>query len=144
MKRIIHPVAGALALLCILTFWLSTAISKLFGSVATIQAVKTAIPWGLALLIPALAATGGTGFALSHGHRRGLVGTKLKRMPWIAGNGVLILIPAALFLAWKAHMGEFDAAFYTVQTIELMAGAANITLLALNMRDGFKLTRRLR
>ena len=32
MLKIIHPVAGALALLTIGTFWLSTALSELFAS----------------------------------------------------------------------------------------------------------------
>ncbi len=39
---------------------------------------------------------------------------------------------------------EFDGAFYEVQALELVAGATNITLLGLNMRDGFKLKGRLR
>ena len=64
-------------------------------------------------------------------------------MPFIAGNGLLILIPAALFLASKARAGEFDTWFYVVQALELLAGATNITLLGLNMRDGLKLTGRL-
>ena len=99
MPRIIHPLAGLIAILTIATFWLSTVISELFATQAVVTAVKTAIPWGFILLIPALAATGGSGFFLSRGQRTGTVGTKLKRMPFIAANGLLILIPAALFLA---------------------------------------------
>jgi len=135
----VHPVAGAVAILTIAVFWTSTAASELFGSEAAIVAVKTAIPWGFLLLIPALAAAGGSGAALSKGARGGLIGNKFKRMPIIAANGLLVLIPAALFLASKAKAGEFDAAFYTVQAIELLAGPVNITLLSLNMRDGLKM-----
>ena len=87
MPRFIHPLAGLLAILTIATFWLSTALSELFASEATVVAVKTAIPWGFLLLAPALAATSGSGFALSNGQRQGSVGTKLKRMPFIAANG---------------------------------------------------------
>jgi len=140
MPRIIHPVAGIIAILTISTFWLSTAISELFLSESAVVAVKTAIPWGFLLLVPALAATGGSGFFLSRGQREGLVGTKLKRMPFIAANGLLILIPAALFLASKARAGEFDTVFYVMQAAELIAGATNITLLGFSMRDGMKLT----
>jgi len=140
MPRIIHPLAGLVAILTIASFWLSTAISELFGSEAAVIAVKTAIPWGFILLVPALAATGGSGFFLSKGQRQGLVGTKLKRMPFIGANGLLVLIPAALFLASKAKAGEFDATFYTVQALELIAGAINIALLGLSMRDGMALT----
>jgi hypothetical protein len=117
----------------------------LFASHAVVATVKTAIPWGFLLLIPALMATGGSGFSLAKGRPRvGLVGAKVKRMPLIAANGILILIPSALFLASKARAGEFDAAFYAVQTLELIAGAANIVLLGLNTRDGLKMTGRLR
>ena len=150
MPRLIHPLAGLVAILTIATFWLSTAISEAFldlGSVTavknailTVIVVKTAIPWGFILLVPALAATGGSGFFLSKGQRKGLVGAKFKRMPFIAANGLLVLIPAALFLAYKARAGEFDASFYTVQALELIAGAVNITLLGLSMRDGMALT----
>jgi hypothetical protein len=143
MTKIIHPIAGAIALLTIVTFWLSTALSELFGSEATIIAVKTAIPWGFLILVPAMAAAGGTGFALAGKRRAGLVGVKVRRMPFIALNGVLILIPAALFLAIKAQAGEFDPIFYMVQALKLAAGATNITLLGLNMRDGLKMKGRL-
>ncbi len=135
----IHPVAGALALLTIATFWLSTALSELFASHVIVTTVKTAIPWGFLLLIPALAVAGGSGFALAKGRRAGPIGAKIKRMPLIAANGILILIPSAVFLAFKAQADEFDAGFYAVQAIELAAGAANITLLGLNMRDGLKM-----
>jgi hypothetical protein len=142
MIKIVHPTAGALAILTIATFWLSTAFAELFASQAVVTAVKTAIPWGFLLLIPALAAAGGSGFFLAKGRRAGLIGAKIKRMPIIAANGILILIPAALYLASKARAGEFDTAFYTVQALELTAGAANFALLALNMRDGLKMNGR--
>lgn len=145
MTKIVHPIAGTLAILTIATFWLSTVLSELLGSQAVVTSVKTAIPWGFLLLIPALAAAGGSGFALAR-ERRGaaLVASKMKRMRIIAANGILILIPSALFLASKATTGAFDAAFYAVQALELVAGATNITLLLLNMRDGLKLAGRLR
>lgn len=142
MLKVTHPVAGAVALFTIATFWLSTALSELFASEAAVIAVKTAIPWGLLLLVPALAMAGGSGFALAKGRRAGLVGAKARRMPLIAANGILVLVPAALFLAYKAAHAEFDGVFYAVQALELAAGAANISLLGLNMRDGLKMKRR--
>ncbi len=144
MFKRIHPIAGGVALVTIATFWLSTAFSEVFGSEAMVVAVKTTIPWGFLLLIPALALAGGTGFGLAKGRRGGLVGAKVKRMPLIGANGVLILIPSALFLASKASTASFDSAFYAVQALELAAGTANITLLGLNMRDGLKLNGRFR
>jgi hypothetical protein len=143
MSKIIHPVAGTLAILTIAAFWLSTALSELFASEAIVTVVKTAIPWGFLLLIPALAAAGGSGLALATGRRGGLIGAKMRRMRLIVGNGVLVLIPSALFLAFKASAGEFDASFYAVQALELAAGAVNIMLLGLNMRDGLRMKGRL-
>jgi len=141
MLKMIHPVAGAIALLTILTFWFSTLFAEIFGSEALVVSVKTDIPWGFLLLIPALMTAGGTGFVLSKGSRAGVIGAKLKRMPFIAANGLLVLIPAALFLSSKARAGEFDTWFYAVQALELLAGATNIMLLGLNMRDGLRLRR---
>jgi ferredoxin-NADP reductase len=141
MTKIIHPVAGLIAILTIATFWLSTALSELFASEEIVTAVKTSIPWGFLLLVPALAAAGGSGFALASGQQIGPIGAKMKRMPLIAANGILILIPSALFLASKAHAGEFDTLFYAVQVIELAAGATNLVLLAMSMRDGLNATR---
>ena len=114
MTKIIHPAAGVLAILTVATFWLSTALTELFASQAVVTAVKTAIPWGFLLLIPALAAAGGSGFALAKGRRGGLIGAKIKRMPLIAANGILVLIPSALFLASKARASEFDISFCAV------------------------------
>jgi len=65
-------------------------------------------------------------------------------MPLVAVNGVLILIPSALYLSFKANADSFDTAFYAVQILELVAGAANLTLLGFNMRDGLQMKGRLR
>ncbi|MDJ0919206.1 MAG: hypothetical protein QNJ05_15715 [Woeseiaceae bacterium] len=143
MTKIIHPFAGVVALLTIATFWLTTLGTELFGSPMQITAVKTAIPWGMLLLIPAMAAVGGTGFTRAGGRRGGVLGTKARRMPIIAVNAVLVLIPAALYLASKARAGEFDTAFYAVQALELTAGSVNLALLGMSMRDGLRITGRL-
>ena len=76
MTKIIHPVAGMLAIVMIATFWLSTALSELFAPEAIVIAVKTAIPWGVLVLIPAMAATGGSGFALAKGNGPGSLARK--------------------------------------------------------------------
>ena len=65
-------------------------------------------------------------------------------MPFIAANGLLILVPAAIFLSVRAQAGMFDGAFYAVQAVELLAGAINVTLIGLNIRDGLRLSRRRR
>ena len=139
LLRRIHPIAGALALALILAFWLSTAISELLLGHGAVLAVKTAILYAMALLIPAMATVGATGFRLGGRSREPLVVAKRRRMPVIALNGLLVLVPCAVFLQARAAAGGFDALFYGVQALEFVAGALNITLLALSLRDGLKL-----
>jgi hypothetical protein len=143
MNRI-HPIAGAVALFTILTFWLSTVTVELFGSVPQVVWVKTTLPFGLLILVPAIAGAGLSGIRLGAKWRGQLVEAKRKRMPIIAANGLLVLMPSALFLSFKAQAAEFDTAFYGVQALELLAGAINLLLLSLNMRDGFRMTSRRR
>jgi nitrogen fixation-related uncharacterized protein len=136
----LHPVAGVIGFVTILSFWLSTVTSELFASMAMIATVKQTIPWGFLILVPALAIAGASGFRLGGASSDPRVLSKKRRMPIIAANGIFILIPAALYLATLASRGQFGVAFYTVQAIELLAGAVNLTLMALNIRDGFRLT----
>lgn len=140
--RVVHVAAGAIAASTILVFLAATVTAELSGSRDAVVLVKTSIPWGLLLLIPALAATGGSGTALAHGLRP--APTKARRMRLIAANGLLVLIPAALFLAMKARAGELDGIFYTVQAVELAAGSLNLALLVKNARDGLRLSGRIR
>ncbi|MGD0640507.1 MAG: hypothetical protein ABSC22_07150 [Roseiarcus sp.] len=136
MLKRIHPVAGIIGFLTILTFWTSTVLSELSGSVQAIAAVKQAIPWGFLILVPALIITGASGLRMAGASPKGRILAKKRRMPFIAGNGLLVLIPCALYLAMLASRGQFGAAFYAVQAVELVAGATNLTLMALNIRDG--------
>lgn len=140
MIRTIHPILGTVAFLTIAAFWLSTVATEAFGSHDAVVALKTNLPWGFLLLVPALVGTAASGTVLAQGTRRGPIGAKAKRMPIIAANGLAILVPSALYLASKASVGEFDAGFYAIQGIELVAGATNLALLGMGMRDGFTAT----
>ncbi len=139
----IHPVAGAIGFVTILAFWLSTVTAELFGSTETIIQVKQSIPWGFLILIPALAIAGASGFRIAGNSLDPRIAKKRRRMPIIAANGLVVLIPAALYLATLASHHELGTVFYSVQAIELVAGAVNLTLMSLNIRDGLYLTRRL-
>lgn len=144
MRPLIHATAGAVAMLCILSFWTSTAIAELFLSHDAVAAVKQAILYGLWVLIPAMAITGGTGFSLASGHSGRLAQGKKMRMRFIALNGFAIMLPAAFFLFRKAAAGEFDTVFYAVQALELLVGIVQLLLMGLNFRDGLMLAGRLR
>ncbi len=144
MRRKLHALAGAAGFLIILTFWTATVVSEIFGTAAQIAAVKGAILWGLLALIPALAAAGAGGMAIGRRRQDAPARAKRRRMPVIALNGLLVLVPSAFFLAARAEAGIFDAWFYAVQALELTAGAVNLTLIALNVRDGLHMAGRLR
>ncbi len=142
MKSKIHALAGALALLVICSFWLSTIISELFASDEQIAFVKLAILRGMLVLVPALAIVGASGMALGGKWKGALIASKKRRMKFAAANGIFILVPSAFFLAGRAQAMNFDMAFIAVQGLEMLAGAINIALLALNMKDGIAITRR--
>ena len=141
---IVHGIAGFTAFAIISAFMLASVATELSGDEKTIAVVKSAIRWGLLALVPVLAATGGSGYRLVAGNPKGVASVKFNRMKIIALNGVLILVPSVLFLAWKADRGEFDTWFAAVQALEYLAGATNLVLMGLNMRDGFRLSGRLR
>lgn len=136
-----HKIAGVTGMALIATFWTATAVSEIFLTHAEIIWVKTAILYALPLLVLSLAAAGGSGARLAGPSPNAWARRKQKRMAFAAANGLLILIPAAVFLWWKASAGEFDSVFYVVQIVELIAGPVNLALLGLNARDGFKLAR---
>lgn len=144
MRRRVHAIAGAVAFATILVFWSGTVMSVLFGPPTAVAAVKAAIVWGLIVLIPALAAVGASGMALGRHRNDRSVQRKKRRMPIIAGNGLVILVPCAIFLSMRADRATFDAWYYGIQGVELIAGAANLTLMGLSLRDGLTMTGRMR
>lgn len=143
VKTRIHAIAGGIAFLTILTFWTSTVISELFASHQAIASVKQMILYGMVILIPALAITGGSGMAMGRKRTDTPAVAKKKRMPLIAANGLLILVPSAFYLASKAAVGSFDTWFYGIQVLELIAGTANLAMMGLNIRDGMTMTGRI-
>lgn len=137
-----HAAAGALAFALILSFWGSSVSVELFADRPAIAAVKLAIAGCLPVLVAALATTGLTGRALAGPAPKGLVARKLTRLKLAAANGVLVLIPAAIFLALRAASAQFDLPFAIVQAVELVAGPVNLVLLGLNIRDGLRMSGR--
>lgn len=143
MIRTLHPIAGVVGMTTVAAFWLSTLAAEVFGGHGAVLAVKTAILWGLLLLVPALAVTGATGFRLGARSAHPRIAAKRRRMPVIALNGLLVLVPCAIFLQARAAAGDFGTGFAIVQGIELLAGAVNLVLIGLSLRDGLVLTRRI-
>jgi len=145
MPKHIHLIAGILAPLCLVTFFISTVLTELFGSHAAVAQLKALIVTpGLWIMIPAIAAAGGSGMFLGKSRKGRLVEAKKRRMPFIAANGLLLLVPCAIALDRWAAAGSFDTRFYWVQAIELIAGATNFVLMGRNVRDGLRMAGRLR
>ncbi|UVL74811.1 hypothetical protein [Pseudomonas protegens] len=144
MLKRLHLTASLLALLCIATFFVSTLLVESMGTLHAIAQLKQLIVSpGLWVLIPAMAVAGASGMGLSRARQGRLIASKQKRMPFIAANGLLVLVPCAIVLNQWASAGSFDTDFYVVQVIELIAGATNLTLMGLNVRDGLRLSGRL-
>jgi hypothetical protein len=139
MKPIAHALAGAAAMLIIASFWCSTLIAEAFLDHAAVASVKQAIVYGLFLLAPAMAAVGGSGFALAGIRKTPLLERKKMRMRIIGANGLIVMVPAALFLNIKAAAGDFDIVFYSIQAVELLVGAVQLSLMGMNFRDGLRL-----
>ncbi len=140
MLKKIHPIAGVIGFLTILTFWSSTVLSELFSTPEGIADVKAMILKGMFVLIPTMIIVGASGMKLGARRRDAPARAKKKRMPAIAINGLVILLPAAIFLESRASAGQFDTTFFMVQIIELIAGATNLILMGLSIRDGRKMT----
>jgi hypothetical protein len=140
-----HLIAGLLAPLCIATFFVPTILTELFGSHAAVAQLKSLIVTpGLWIMIPLIAAAGGSGMFLGRSRKGRLVDAKKKRMPFIAANGLPVLVPCAIVLSRWASAGTFDTGYYMVRAIELIAGATNLALMGLNTRDGLHMAGRLR
>jgi hypothetical protein len=145
MALLLHRFAALTAMFCIATFFSATILVELFGSVESVAKLKSLIVWpGLLILVPAMALTGRSGFALSKSREGGLVQQKRRRMVFIAINGLLVLIPCAVLLDRWAASGAFGTEFYIVQGIELLAGAVNLILMGMNMKSGLKMRKNYR
>lgn len=140
MKTKIHGLLGTVALLCVLSFWTGTVYVEVLGNAVDIAIVKLSILKGMGILIPAMMLTGMSGFSMNW--KGPMVERKKRRMKIIAANGLLVLLPSAYFLSNRAQLGNFDVWFYGVQIVELLAGAINISLLSLNMKDGIMSARK--
>ena len=80
-KIAIHAAAGTLAMLLVASFWTSTLVSELFLDTQAIVAVKQTIAkYGLVCLVIAMAATGGSGFALGKDRKGRLVEELIGRL----------------------------------------------------------------
>lgn len=96
---------------------------------------------GLFLLVPSLMTLGITGHRLADGRQSRFIIKKQQRMRLVMLNGLLILLPLALLLRSLAIHHSFTPWFYRLQALELLAGASNMMLIGMNIRDGIRLSK---
>ncbi|WP_434779637.1 hypothetical protein [Neisseria sp. Ec49-e6-T10] len=137
---IYHGLFAVLSICFIFCFWTITVLSTLFATEITIVLIKQGILYCFILFIPCIVLTGITGFLLTKNRQGKIIQTKKKRMPIIAINGLFILVPCAFYLASKAQQAQFDVLYYLIQSLELMIGAINLYLMGRSVRDGLKLS----
>jgi CDGSH-type Zn-finger protein len=144
MKGMLHAVAGVLGFVLVATFVLSTMGSALIGGPEAIATVKRLNFMGMFVLLPALAGAGATGMSLLGKRKDPVALTKQVRGPRAFMTNLLVVLPIAIFLWFRASAGTFDALYYGAQTIELVAQAFCLLMIGLNIRDGLAIRGRIR
>jgi len=137
----IHTGASALALLTVITFFTSTVIIEISGSVEQMASLKEQIFFALPLMLVAMPLVGISGKKLAGKSRAPLVQRKLRRMKFMAINGFILIILASL-LYFLSRDFRLDARFYLLEVLELLLGGVNISLMMLSVRDGMRLSGR--
>ena len=130
----VHRGAAVGAIAVIVLFALSSAATELIGTQAEARIMRHGIMLGLPLLIGCLATVALTGRRLGERSRAPVVRRKRHRMRVIAAIGLVVLVPCAVVLNYRA-MG-------VLEITEFVAGGLNLALLVLNFRDGRALARR--
>ena len=138
-----HIIATSIAVVTICCFFSISLIAEIVGNQEFIKQVKTGILYALPILLLVMPILGITGKKLAGTSKSPIVIAKMKRMKLVACNGI-ILISLAVYLYFRALTNTMDRTFLGVQIIELVFGATNLTLLGLNIKDGMKLSGRIK
>jgi hypothetical protein len=133
--KVIHKVAGMLALFIILIFFSSSLYAEINGDHALIKAVKTFILYGIILLFIIMPVTVISGRKLSGKSISIVLDRKINRMKLIAINAIALIL-LAITLYYRATHNLIDHTFVTIQIIEFVFGLTNAALLTLMIRDG--------
>jgi len=136
----IHIAAAVAGLVVIATFLLSSAVTELIGGAGDIRVLRHAILLGLPVLIACLATAALTGRRLAGVARSSIVRRKQRRLQAVAAAGLLVLVPCALILNHLA-VAPSGWVFHALEITEISFGTLNLSLLALNFRDGRRMTR---
>jgi len=137
----IHLCAAVGALALITTFLVSSAVTDLAGNGADVHSLRQWIVFALPVLIGCLAAAALTGRRLARKSKAPAIRRKQRRMQVVAALGIVVLVPCALILDVLTASASASAVVTGLELTEMLAGALNLTLLLLNVRDGRGLSR---
>lgn len=137
----VHILATVIATLTISSFFSFSLIAEIKGENMFIKQVKTGILYCLPILVIAMPLLAISGKNLATNTNNPVVALKMKRMKFIAFNG-LILISLAIYLYYHAVYKSIDRTFLYFQIVELLFGAINLGLIILNIISGLKLSGR--
>lgn len=138
-----HIISTSIAVVTIGCFFSFSLVAEIMGNQEFIKQIKIGVLYGLPVLLVAMPMLAMTGKKLAGNSKSTIVATKMKRMKFVAFNGV-ILISLAIYLYFRAVNNNIDSTFLGVQIIELLFGAINLTLLGLNIKAGMKLSGRIK
>jgi hypothetical protein len=136
-----HIIATAIGVLTISSFFGFSLFAEIRGNQEFIKQVKTGILYSLPILLVAMPMLGITGKKLAGNSKSPIVATKMKRMKFVAING-MVLISLAIILYFRAVNNQIDSAFLAFQIGEFLFGFINLILLGLNIKAGMKLSGR--
>ncbi|MDQ4058937.1 MAG: hypothetical protein M3124_07420 [Actinomycetota bacterium] len=142
--RTIHLSGAIIAQVVVGIFLIAAVVAEVSGDEAIIAGVKGTVARFVFVLAPVMIVTGLSGRSLAGESRAEIVVRKMRRMRLIGLNALVVLVPCAMALGRLAADRNFGTWFIALQSVELMAGCVNFTLLALNVRDGLALRPRRR
>lgn len=136
-----HIAGTIIAVLTISSFFSFSLIAEIIGEDLFIKKVKTGILYCLPILVIAMPMLAISGNKLAGNSKNPIVAKKMKRMKFIAFNGI-ILISLAIYLYYHAIYKTIDSTFLYVQLVEFLIGAVNLGLIVMNINSGLKLSGR--
>lgn len=135
-----HKVAGVVMLITLVTFFVSTITIELLGDHEQIKWLKLLIMiFAIVLIVPLTIIIGKTGKKVSIGHNPKLLKKKSKLFKTIQRIGPFVLAPTGISLYFMARSDIFNAVFYTIQLIELIAQLTSIVLIIIAINTGIQL-----
>lgn len=136
-----HILSTIIALLTIGSFFSFSLFAEIKGSQHFISQVKRVIFYCLPILVITMPSLAISGKRLAGNSKNLLVLSKLKRMKWIAMNGV-VLVSIAIYLYYLSNFGEISQTFWIFQTVEIVFGGFNLILIGLNIKSGLVLSKK--